>query len=123
MADPQQYRDKVRKTFEELAPDRASRLLGLSAPEIKAVISRAIAPDFVASVAEDIAFHLTDWSEDAAFLVALHLYPERLSPAEIRAGVIDLIVHAPNHLAAAAKLAGHPIEDVFGLGELVEDSS
>jgi hypothetical protein len=27
-----------------------------------------------------------------------------------------LLVHAPNHLAAAAKLSGNPVEDVFDVG-------
>jgi hypothetical protein len=29
-----------------------------------------------------------------------------------------LLIHAPNHLAAAAKLAGWPVRDVFGVGPL-----
>jgi hypothetical protein len=36
--------------------------------------------------ADEIAFHLTDWSSKAAFLVALHLFPERFTPEEIREG-------------------------------------
>ncbi len=69
-------------------------------------------------VAYDITHHLTDWAEDAAFLVALHLYPEKFSEAEIRKGVDMLLVHVPNHLAAAAKLAGEPIEDIFNVNAL-----
>ena len=57
----------------------------------------------------------------AAFVVAVHLFPDRFSREEIEAGVTNLLVHAPNHLAAGASLAGHPIQDVFGLGNLVND--
>ena len=61
--------------------------------------------------ADTIAFHLTDWNADAAFIVALHLYPERFTPEEIEAGVGMLLSHVPSHVIAAARLAGHPVED------------
>ena len=35
---------------------------------------------------------------------------------ELVAGADLLLVHAPNHLAAAATLVGHPIEDIFEVG-------
>ncbi len=66
--------------------------------------------------ADDIAFHLSDWSSDAAFITALHLWPEQFTADEIRQGVEAIIIHAPNHLAAAAALGGYPVQDVFGLG-------
>ncbi len=73
--------------------------------------------------AAQIAFHLTDWRFEAAVLVALCLFPERFTDEEIAAGMTDLIIHAPNHLAAAAKLAGYPVADVFGVGPLLESES
>jgi hypothetical protein len=44
-------------------------------------------------------------------IVALHLYPERFTPKEIEAGVELFLCHVPNHVIAAARLAGHPVED------------
>ena len=42
---------------------------------------------------------------------------------EIREAVINVLVRAPNHLAAAKKVIGlGPIEDIFGVGVLEEDS-
>ncbi|MEP0848301.1 MAG: hypothetical protein HRF50_15945 [Phycisphaerae bacterium] len=110
---------KVLDIFRELAGDRARRLAGdRHDSEINDKVAEAMASECDAKVASDIGFHLTDWNSDAAFLVALHLFPERFAPEEVKAGVMNLVVHAPNHLAAAAKLAGHPVEDVFGLGAL-----
>lgn len=63
--------------------------------------------------ADEIAFHLTDWSAEAAFLVALHLFPERFTKEEIEEGVLAFLIHAPNHIVAAARLSGHPVEDIF----------
>ena len=73
---------------------------------------------YPAEVAHDIAFHLTDCESDAAFIVAVTLSPERFTPDEIRSGVAAFIVHAPNHIAAAAKHGGFPVTDVFGIGAL-----
>ena len=70
--------------------------------------------------AEEIAFNLSDWNSDAAFLVALHLYLERFTQAEIRWGIELLLVHAPNHLIAAATLAGKELQDIWHLGIQVQ---
>jgi hypothetical protein len=55
---------------------------------------------------------------DAAFLLALHLRPEAFTQEEIDDGITNFLVHAPNHVAAAAKIAGHPVTDVFEIGAL-----
>jgi hypothetical protein len=68
--------------------------------------------------ARDVAFHLSDWHADAAFIVALHLFPERFTREEIDEGVRDFLIHAPNHVAAAAALFGFPIQDIFEVGAL-----
>lgn len=114
-------RSKVVAIFREMATDRVSTLDGLAKPEIVAIIGKALGSDHTPEVARDIGFHICDWKLDAAFVVAVHLFPERFTSNEIRAGVIDLVVHAPNHMAAAAKLAGHPIEDIFDVGALSGD--
>jgi hypothetical protein len=69
--------------------------------------------------ADQIAFHLTDWSSDAAFIVALHLFPERFTSEEIEAGVGLFLCHVPIHVIAAARLAGHQAEDLFRDGDTV----
>lgn len=114
--------DKVAAIFRELVGDRVDRLNG-SRPATEAMgkLGEGLASDYPDEVAADIAFHLADWNSDAAFLVAVHLFPERFTSEEIADGVRDFVIHAPNHVAAAAKLAGHPIEVIFDVGPLGED--
>lgn len=85
------------------------------ARDVIATIEEAIRSEY-GDKAYDIAFHLSDWISEAAFIVAVHLYPERFTVEEIREGVGRIIIHGPNHLAAAAALGGYPVEDVFELG-------
>jgi hypothetical protein len=110
------FRTKVAAIFTELVGDRASRLQGLSSRDVQKPFDDALSTDRPGSLSKDIAFHLTDWKEDAAFLVAVYLFPERFTPEEIATGVGSLLIHAPNHMAAAATLAGYPIQDVFEIG-------
>ena len=55
---------------------------------------------------DQIGFHLIDWQAEAAFLVALSLYPERFTDEEIQDGVEAFLIHAPSHVVEAARLAG-----------------
>ena len=72
---------------------------------------------------EDIAFHMTDWKENLEELVRLYEQPERLSDEQIQHIILVFLAHVPNHVAAAKKLLGlGPIEDVFEVGVLEEDS-
>src|SRR4051812_9463778 len=111
-------RKKVEAIFKELAGDRAAALDGEKLPAgitsaITAALSGPDAGEEQVLHADQIAFHLTDWNSDAAFIVALHLFPERFTPEEIEAAVDMFLIHVPNHLVAAARLAGHPVEDIF----------
>jgi len=109
--------EKVVAIFRELIGERADRLKGAKpSHEARRSLESALAADYSPEVAADVAFHLADWNWDAAFLVAVHLFPERFTPAELVAGADMVLVHAPNHLAAAATLVDHPIEDVFEVG-------
>ena len=106
---------KVAAIFRELVGDRASRLDGSHHNhDSVATIARALSPspDDRNSpedrTARDIAFHLSDWASDAAFIVAIQIFPERFTAAEIADGVEGFLIHAPNHVAAAAVLSGHP---------------
>lgn len=111
-------REKVQAIFTELAGDRARMLEGGTFPAsitstITAALSGADATEERILHADRIAFNLTDWNSDAAFLVALHLFPERFTPEEIEAAVDMFLIHVPAHVIAAARLAGHPTEDIF----------
>ena len=109
---------KVEAIFRELAGERTARLGEPGAEATRETLASALSADYAPDTARDIAFHLVDWHSDAAFMMAVHLFPERFTPEELVAGADMLLIHAPNHLAAAAKLAGHPIQDVFEVGVL-----
>ena len=102
----------------ELLGDRDTRLREPDAQRARDTFAGALSTDYSPDIAREIAFHLVDWASDAAFVLAVQLFPERFTSEEIVAGVDMLLIHAPNHLAAAAKLAGHPIEDIFEVGAL-----
>jgi hypothetical protein len=73
-------------------------------------------------IARDVAFHMTDWDYNVDDLIKLYEQPEAFSDDEILNIVIQFLVHVPNHVAAAKKLAGlGPIEDVFEVGVFEED--
>jgi hypothetical protein len=86
-----------------------------------------IAQAFAAStgeqeIADEIAFHVTDWAENVDDLIRLYEQAETLSEEEIRKIILQFLSHVPNHVAAAKKLVGMgPIEDVFGVGVHEED--
>lgn len=110
---------KVQDIFRELAGSRATQLgRTMATPAAQAMIQEAVSAGREEGIAHDIAFHLTDWGSDAAFIVAVQLYPERFTKEEIEQGVLDFLIHAPNHVAAAAKLADWPITDVFKVGAI-----
>jgi hypothetical protein len=109
--------EKVRAIFKELAGERAERLEGGNPPfEALRAFENALAAEYAPEVAADVAFHLVDWNWDAAFLVAVYLFPERFTPEELLAGAGMLLVNAPNHLAAAATLTLNPVRDIFEVG-------
>lgn len=113
-------RKKVEGIFHELVGDCACNIFDMMPPSA-AAIAKALKREYGTECAQDIGFHLADWADDAAFLVALHLCPERFSSKEVDLGVGMFLGHAPSHIAAAAKLSGQPIQDVFGLGNLVAE--
>jgi hypothetical protein len=104
---------KVLAIFAELAGDRARRLDGsvIAEPAMR-VMASALAEQY-GEKAADIAFHMADWNSDAAFVVAVHLFPERFTPEEIAAGVGMFLAHAPNHIRAACGLAGQCVWEDF----------
>jgi len=91
------------------------------------VVRDRIAAAFAASmgdqaIANEIAFHMTDWDHDVDDLIKLYEQPEALNDDEILKLVIGFLIHVPNHVAAAKKLAGvGPMEDIFKVGLFEED--
>ena len=116
-------RKKVQAIFTDLAGDRARMLEDGTFPAsitstVAAALSGADATHEQVLDADQIAFHLTDWAADAAFIVALHLFPERFAQEEIAAATDIFLAHVPAHVLAAARLAGHSTEDIFKENDL-----
>ena len=104
---------KVAAIFAELVAERAKRLDGsVIAEPAMSTIASALAEEY-GDKAHDIAFHMADWNFDAAFVVAVHLFPERFTPDEIAAGVRQFLIHAPNHIRAACGLTGQYVWENF----------
>jgi hypothetical protein len=108
----------VAAIFKELAGDRSQALEGPRQPAaVTTTITAALASDLADEIEvlhkDEIAFHLIDWRSDAAFLVALHLFPERFTREEIAAGIDLFLIHVPAHVIAAARLSGNSTDDVF----------
>lgn len=60
---------------------------------------------------------MTDWDHNIDNLLRIYREPRRVSDDEIVQIILEFLVHVPNHVAAAKKLAGlGPIEDVFEVG-------
>jgi hypothetical protein len=115
MSDPDEtFRAKVDAIFCEIAgEDLAASLRATTPSRVMDVIAQAISSYYDPEVAADIGFHTADWQADAAFIVALHLFPDRFTPEEIDEGIRALLVHVPAHVIAAAKLAGYSTDDIF----------
>lgn len=119
-------RQKVNGIFAELAGDSLPRLQGPGAAfEAMEAIASALKEEsgYREQTAQEIGFHLADWNSEAAFLVAIYLFPERFTKQEIEEGVTGFLIHAPNHIAAAAKLIGYPIRDIFEVGVAEESKN
>jgi hypothetical protein len=105
--------EKVLAIFAELVGDRARRLDGGAVAEpAMTALTAALAPRY-GGAAGKVAFHMADWNADAAFVVAVHLFPERFTPEELGEGVGLFLTHAPNHIRAACGLTGHYVWTTF----------
>jgi hypothetical protein len=111
------FRQKVDSIFRELIGDRADMLSatklasGLMSSITVALSGKDSSDEKILRI-DELAFHIADWNADAAFLVALTLFPERFTDAEIEAGVDALLYHVPSHMFSAAKLRGAPVNDL-----------
>jgi hypothetical protein len=108
MPDPiETVQRKVLATFRELVGERAQRLDGsVMAQWAMDALTTALSPEYGEARAANIALNMADWNWDAAFIVALHLFPERFTPEEIDAGIGLFLCHAPNHIREACRLTG-----------------
>ncbi|HUE70952.1 MAG TPA: hypothetical protein VMP01_08685 [Pirellulaceae bacterium] len=105
--------EKVSNLFTELVGDRASRLgPKLSTPAMDAMTA-ALADEYGWEKAGDVALHMLDWNWDAAFIVALHLFPERFTAEEIQSGLGLFLCHAPNHIREACRLTDSYVWENF----------
>jgi hypothetical protein len=111
--------DTVIAIFRELAGDRAERLEGSRYladvnTRITEALSDAKTDDEKSLLRKDsIGFHLSDWQREAAFLVAISLFPERFTDEEIREEVDSFLIHAPAHVIEATRLGGYSTENIF----------
>ena len=97
-------RTKVHLLLRKAFGPKAERLLffdnsGEAAQAVRAAYHRRIRKE----KAVDLAFHLLDWREEGAFVIALNLFPEKFSPEEIREGILGFVCHAPYHVNGVSK--------------------
>ena len=105
---------KAKAILADAFGERADRLdPGVFASATMDAIKEALAPRLGKDIAGEIAFHMSDWNSEAAFILALHLFPEKFTKEEIEDGISDFLTHAPNHIAKAAGLIGCPVSDIF----------
>ena len=106
-------RQKVQAIFREMAGERASQLRGnVNARRANDILGAALAEEMDPLRADQLAFNLVDWNADAAFVVAVILFPERFTEEELRAGVDMFLIHAPSHILTAARLGGYEAKDL-----------
>jgi hypothetical protein len=75
--------------------------------------------DLSEGIANDIAFHLTDWLDELEKYVEFCSNPGKLTDEEIDKLLIAFLIHAPNHLAAASKLyLDIPVSDIFDVNAI-----
>ncbi len=97
--------EKVLRIFVELVGDRAARLDGSKlSTRAMDVMTAALAEEYGWEKAGDVALHMLDWNWDAAFIVALHLFPERFTAEEVQSALGLFLCHAPNHIREACRL-------------------
>ena len=97
--------------------------LGFQTAKLREKIAKVFAASMCnEDVAQDVAFHFTDWEDDLVSLICLYQNPEGFSDKEVLRELVKILAHLPNHIAAAKKLGGMgPIQDVFEVGVFEED--
>jgi hypothetical protein len=111
--DAADLRTKVRQLFAEGFGDAVCALEHVAEEHLQSAVARTFE---LTDESLDVAFHLSDWREDAAALLAISLAPEHFTAEEVEECLIAFLIHAPNHVLAAARLSGLPPSDVFKTG-------
>jgi hypothetical protein len=107
-------RAKVQSIFSEIAGSRAEAVSGGGvAKDVISRIKSIFSDEYGPQTASTLGMHFSDWNYDAAFIVALHLFPERFTDDEIKAGIGMFLCHAPNHIRAACKITGQYVWEEF----------
>jgi len=97
-------RTKVHLLFRQAFGARAERLLFFDQNcDTSQAVRSAYFRKLRKAKAADLAFHIWDWREEAAFVVALNLFQEKFSPEEIREGILDFACHGPYHANGVSK--------------------
>jgi hypothetical protein len=79
--------------------------------------------DLPEAVAADVAFHMTDWLDDLEAYVRFCSEPKALTDKQVSDLLMAVLVHVPNHLAAAAKLyTGGGVTDVSGVRATTDET-
>ncbi len=96
--------------------------MGFDESEIQDAIVKSLKDmDISFQVADDIAFHMTDWLSDLSLWEQFCKNPKSLSSDEVSDLLMGFLVHVPAHVAAASKLfSGQPVTDVFNVGAVSE---
>ena len=96
--------NKTAQIFGEICPARSRKLIDPSAPEsvdigqeLRERISQIFTKRFGPEKAQEFAIHVTGFPSDAAFLVALFLFPERFTDEEVAAGIRCFGIEASFH--------------------------
>ena len=108
--DSHELRAKIRQLFADGFGDAAHALERCAEAHLEAAVARTFE---LTDDALDVAFHLSDWREDAAALLAISLAPEHFTAEEVEDCLVRFLIHVPNHVLAAANLAGFPPADIF----------
>ena len=103
-------KDKIVEIFRELVGDKADNLSGSFYPAYaNTKITNALLKDYPdlnddeVVEADSIGMDLVCLQRDAAFIVALVLFPEKFTDEDIQDEVLSLLLHMPDHLKNALK--------------------
>ena len=109
-------RRKVEEIFNAAFGENAARVFSAQnvAPTMQTV-KQAFVPEMDSEKAEELGFNMADWGSDAAFIIALHLFPERFTSEEIRGATSAFAFHVPYHVTNVA--------DAFGVSEKSDSHS
>ena len=99
---------KARAIFTKAFDARGSLLFkSSSTAAMMETIGTAFARRMNREKAADVGFHLGDWASDAALVLALHMFPKKFSPEEVRHVTDYLAAGLPYHCAGLAAHFGY----------------